>query len=212
LEKWRIVHALVCHTIDPLTRLATAIALWREDRAAPFDEDERLFFEHAMPHLIESYGMNRIVQLERAALSGSAATFASATVDALGELQIASPEFQRLLLAEWADWRGHRLPEPIRHLVDGHDGARFVGARIAMRATRMNDVFLLQAREKEAVDALSERELGIARLCTEGMTYKEIARRLGISPSTVRSHISSIFDKLHLRKQSELAAALRDLD
>ena len=212
VRKWRIVHALACHIVDPLTRLATAVAFWREERARPFSEDERQFFENTMPHLIETYGINRIAHMERAARPRSAAPVASAVVDRFAQLQVAPQEFQRLLLTEWSDWSGAQVPEPIRQLIDGNPVARFVGERIAVRATRMSDVFLVQARRKCPADGLSERELDVARLCAGGMTYKAIAQRLDIAPGTVRNHISSIFAKLGIGKQSELAAALRDFD
>lgn len=39
---------------------------------------------------------------------------------------------------------------------------------------------------------LSAREAEIAGLWVEGASYKEIARTLGISPGTVRTHLNAI--------------------
>ncbi|MCP2072485.1 UNVERIFIED_ORG: DNA-binding CsgD family transcriptional regulator [Pseudomonas lini] len=43
---------------------------------------------------------------------------------------------------------------------------------------------------------LSEREAQILRCISEGGSNKEVARQLGISPSTVRTHVENMFRKL----------------
>ncbi len=52
---------------------------------------------------------------------------------------------------------------------------------------------------------LTARESEIARYVAEGMRNAEIARRLAISESTVKTHLNNIFQKLHLRDRVELA-------
>ena len=47
-----------------------------------------------------------------------------------------------------------------------------------------------------ADERLSEREIEILRLVSEGCANKEIARRLSISEQTVKAHLKSIFGKL----------------
>jgi DNA-binding NarL/FixJ family response regulator len=42
------------------------------------------------------------------------------------------------------------------------------------------------------------------RLIAGGYAYKEIARRLGISPKTVEHHVSSVLRKLQLSSRHEL--------
>jgi len=43
---------------------------------------------------------------------------------------------------------------------------------------------------------LSHREREIALLVTRGLSNKELARELGISPGTIKSHVHSILQKL----------------
>ena len=58
----------------------------------------------------------------------------------------------------------------------------------------------------EDVGSLSQRELDVLRLLAEGMTDREIAERLGISPRTVETHVGSILHKLSVRNRAEAAS------
>jgi len=50
---------------------------------------------------------------------------------------------------------------------------------------------------------LSEREIEILRLIVKGLDYKKIAEQLFISPLTVRTHTSRIYDKLHVNSKAQ---------
>jgi two-component system response regulator DevR len=53
------------------------------------------------------------------------------------------------------------------------------------------------------------REWEIVGLVAQGLTDKEIGRRLYIARSTVKKHVGNIFSKLDVHRRSEVAAALR---
>jgi DNA-binding NarL/FixJ family response regulator len=50
---------------------------------------------------------------------------------------------------------------------------------------------------------LSKRENEILGCLAKGLLYKEIAEQLGISMSTVRTHIHSVYEKLHVQSRTE---------
>jgi DNA-binding NarL/FixJ family response regulator len=50
---------------------------------------------------------------------------------------------------------------------------------------------------------LSSREQEVLQLLVEGMDYKQIAERLFISPATVRTHISKIYQRLHVTSKAQ---------
>ena len=54
--------------------------------------------------------------------------------------------------------------------------------------------------------ALSTRETEILAQLAEGLANKEIASKLSISVSTVRSHLLHIYEKLHVRGRTEATA------
>lgn len=56
-----------------------------------------------------------------------------------------------------------------------------------------------------ALAELTPRELDVARLVAIGATNQEIAQKLFISESTVKTHINSIFNRLNLKNRSQLA-------
>ncbi len=54
------------------------------------------------------------------------------------------------------------------------------------------------------LDGLTDREREVLRLIARGYLYKEIARRLSISPKTVEHHVSAVLRKLQLSNRHEL--------
>ena len=58
--------------------------------------------------------------------------------------------------------------------------------------------------EADKIDTLTNREREVVALIGEGIKNKEIADRLFISETTVRHHLTSIFDKLGVTDRVEL--------
>lgn len=54
-------------------------------------------------------------------------------------------------------------------------------------------------------DSLTHRQKQIARLVAQGISNKEIAAKLRISPATVAAHLRTIFTKLRLKTRTALA-------
>jgi DNA-binding CsgD family transcriptional regulator len=80
---------------------------------------------------------------------------------------------------------------------------RSLGVRVAPRGARA-DVRLAGLHE------LSDREAELAALVEEGLTNREIAARLYLSPKTVETHLRNIFAKLRVSSRREVAQAVRE--
>lgn len=94
------------------------------------------------------------------------------------------------------DARGAELLESIRAAAAG---TVYFSADAAASLAR-------QIRLPAAPEPLTERETEILGLVAEGLANKEIARRLSIAEKTVKTHLTSIFQKLGV--QSRVQAAL----
>jgi DNA-binding CsgD family transcriptional regulator len=58
---------------------------------------------------------------------------------------------------------------------------------------------------------LSDREAEIASLAADGLTNRQIARRLSISEQTAEAHLRHILDKLDLMNRTQLAGWVREM-
>jgi two-component system nitrate/nitrite response regulator NarL len=68
----------------------------------------------------------------------------------------------------------------------------------------------IQLRETVSRPVLSPREQEILRLIADGGSAPEIARRLHLSPSTVKTHLQSLYEKLGVSdRAAAVAAAMR---
>ena len=56
---------------------------------------------------------------------------------------------------------------------------------------------------------LSEQEEKIAQYTGQGLTNKEIGKKLGISQFTVQSHLRNIFEKMGIKRRSQLANIIK---
>jgi DNA-binding NarL/FixJ family response regulator len=55
------------------------------------------------------------------------------------------------------------------------------------------------------LDRLSMREWEVVALVAQGLRNREIAEKISLRETTVKSHLRVIFEKLHVHKRLELA-------
>jgi DNA-binding CsgD family transcriptional regulator len=58
---------------------------------------------------------------------------------------------------------------------------------------------------------ISDRELEVLALLAAGGSNKEIARRLAVSPNTVKTHVTKLFTKLEASRRTEAIQRAREL-
>ena len=95
-----------------------------------------------------------------------------------------------------------------------HDVFQRIGAKPELKKTRGMfrelDTRPPSTSQGKGAEALSQRELEIARLVARRKSNKAIAKALGISPRTVSTHLSNAFQKLEIGSRGELADYARD--
>ncbi len=84
----------------------------------------------------------------------------------------------------------------------------YKGARISVELRQAGDLFFLNARALSPLDRLPPRAREIAKHFARGLSHKEIARLLEISPATVRNHLQEVYRKLGVSDKAELATLL----
>ena len=125
-----------------------------------------------------------------------------------------SEEDQSLFDAVKAGAQGYLLksvePEELFHTLRGVvRGEAFITPSMA---GKILDEFTRQAgKAKERDSVLSPREREVLDLLTRGAVNKEIAAGLQISENTVKNHLKSIMEKLHVENRVQIVAhALRE--
>jgi DNA-binding NarL/FixJ family response regulator len=143
-------------------------------------------------------------------------------VDAIPRLAASTPEARILVLTAYdtdervlgavkAGARGYLLKgasgrEIVQAIRAVHAGESYLASRVAAKV-------LMQVRAPRRSTSLSARERTVLRLVADGLSSKQIARRLSITERTVKFHISSIMNKLGAdnRAQAVAKAAERGL-
>jgi DNA-binding NarL/FixJ family response regulator len=93
------------------------------------------------------------------------------------------------------------------------DAVRKVAAGEAMLSPHILTQLVAEFREKADGPALSAREGEVLQLLGDGLTNTEIANRLFIGESTVRTYLRRLLDKLQLKNRGEaIAYAARRLN
>jgi DNA-binding CsgD family transcriptional regulator len=116
--------------------------------------------------------------------------------------------------------RAGRGRDAIQHMTAAYRLARKLGARpLASRIAgaleemgeRVEEGRHPEATALESRGGLTRRQLEIARLLSSGLTNKEIAHKLYLSPRTVDMHVGNILDRLDCRSRAEAVRKAAEL-
>jgi DNA-binding CsgD family transcriptional regulator len=86
----------------------------------------------------------------------------------------------------------------------------YLGARVFGGAAAGSLPFDGNPKARAAL-GISPRELAVLHELAAGYSNKEIARRLDVSPNTVKTHVARLFEKLEARRRTDAIAKARQL-
>jgi DNA-binding NarL/FixJ family response regulator len=96
-----------------------------------------------------------------------------------------------------------KLLEAIREVAaGGAPMSRQIARRVVQFFQKINEL-PADARNASVVVSLTDREKEVLAALAKGYAYKEIAGQLKISFETVRTHLRTIYDKLHVHSRTE---------
>lgn len=191
-----------------LGRVAIASRVW--NRAGPLTTGE---WEQVR---LAPYWTSRATrQIGRLTAAADIASHAFERLDGSGYLRgLSAPALpiESRILAVCAAWVALRAERPWRHALSREEAwgilaANGAGAKFdaqVLAALHRNDGHSAAHRKASATSSalLTSRELEVLRRISLGDSNKEAAKRLDISPSTVRTHLESVFRKLDCRTRA----------
>ncbi len=114
----------------------------------------------------------------------------------------------------WPEWTGDILPEMLRSVIQSPGQHFLVDRELVVTCEEIPKrqgmgLRKLTLRKMQPADMLTHREWDVAKALVEGESHKQVARRLGISPATVRNQTSAIYQKLEVGNRTLLFNALK---
>ncbi len=91
----------------------------------------------------------------------------------------------------------------IEAIHDTYAGGSPMSPYIARKAVQLFQQFAANKQAPSDTGTLTQREVETLKYLVEGLSYKMIAGRMGISYETVRSHMKHIYEKLHVASMTE---------
>jgi len=201
---------------EPLAGSRVQLLLWRDADRPPFRPADAHWLQCLMPLLVDLWRESRFKPREPSGGAGVRTPRCQAVCDIRGRLQQVDDHFSVLLRLEWPQAPASGLPLALRRWMVvaaaqvEAPGARFHGRQITVDLRAAGDCLQLVARRLAAVDRLSAHQRDIADRYADGQSGPQIARHLGLSPSTVDKHLSVIFRKLAVNSKLQLAQRLRE--
>jgi DNA-binding NarL/FixJ family response regulator len=137
-------------------------------------------------------------------------------IECVAKLKAQLPQLQVLMLTRYeqsdvifdsirAGASGYLLKHiPAEELIHAVEQVHSGGAPMTMQiARKVINHFQQLPKTGSEVGKLTNREQEVLTLLSKGYLYKEIASNLGISINTLRNHLRTIYDKLHVHSRTE---------
>jgi LuxR family maltose regulon positive regulatory protein len=160
---------------------------------------------HRSAEELERWGtMIEILTLESLALQASG-NLDDALLLLARALSLAAPEgYMRIFVNE-----GAPMGDLLRRVEARGVAVDYVGRLLAALAAERRAAQV--PPEAQLVEPLTEREVEVLHYLGTSLSTPEIARELVVAPSTVRSHVKSIYGKLGVHRRMEAVARAREL-
>lgn len=187
---------------DERSGLGSLVTLYRRDAGNAFTEQEKSRQQHVTFHLFNaashSFFLHLMRHTERIIGRGAA------VVDRHGLFHEVQPRFHDLLDEHFPEHRGHRsLPFEMPPT-----GQCVTRGKLSVQCQALGDLFVLMIWKSGPLDRLTAREREIVMAVSQGLSFKQAARKIGVAPSTVANHLYRVYRKLGVTSRTELATVV----
>ena len=196
--------------IDERSGIFTLLTLYRYDRQHCFTAEEKNTQNRLLYHLLCAASHRQFIALNEQPgelLNKQSSNIASAICDGEGIYHCVESNFLDILEQHLTAVSGQKFPLPI-----SAEQTEFSIDNLQFNQTKLGDLYRLSVRIKNQLDKLSSREKQVVAGICQGSTFKQIARELQLSPSTVSNHLYRIYMKLNIHTRSELVVIAKQSD
>ena len=198
--RFRINRLLATAHSDSRSGLLSVLSLYRFSRKAHFTKAERALQRRCTFHLFQAASHAYFLHLMRTFTEERAGGETAAVVDSHGAFYEAQPRFLDLLEKNFPGRAPGGLPfaPPPAGITETHNG-------VCVKSQPLGDLSCILMWPAGPLDRLTVRERDIVYAVTQGMSFKQAARKIGVAPSTVSNHLYRIYRKLGVNSRSQLA-------
>lgn len=114
---------------------------------------------------------------------------------------------------QWLEYRSLALAHPgAIYLTLGGAAMLALGVWVGAQVFRPRVTVAFEPNLKaQASLGITSREFEVLGLLAAGCSNKDIARRLDLSPNTVKTHVARLFEKLEAQRRTEAVLRAREL-
>ncbi|MCJ8269044.1 MAG: helix-turn-helix transcriptional regulator [Psychrosphaera sp.] len=194
-------------TIGHNAEMCHKLRFHRNNYAKAFSDNDIQLLQFLMPNIIGAFRINLLNSFEHHDSGDTDQTVLSAVVDNCGTIVEADDAFEaqmtKLKLMEHhkvkLDLSDHSHSQPRATPINGH----------TIKTTAIDgDMFGIDLIEQSPLSQLSKRKKEISGLVVQGLTDKEIGRKLDISHNTVSNHLKEVYKLLKVTSRPAAIAYL----
>lgn len=182
---------------------SSVMMVGRREHSSRFSDADVELVQAVAPHLAEAAAVNRTVWLPRSAGPDTGA-LPAALLDTGGRFVQTNGAFVLLFWPHAPPATAYLSDDALKALQRRQPWPLPGGKHTLYGEPEDTGGWRLRIRSTSAVDQLSARERQVATLFARGASYKAIAKKLGLAPTTARNHLQNIYGKLGVTQRNEL--------
>ena len=188
--------------MDQRSGIYTLLTLYRSERDHNFSLQEKETHQRIIFHLINAASMASFASLDEAPK-----TFpeSHAVCDQHGVYHAVEGSFLDLIDEAFPEYNRQLLP----FAIPGDDEQKIHGD-LLIKCKTIGELYRITIRPSSPIDHLTHREKEVVDGVTQGLSFKQIAKALGLSPSTISNHLYRVYQKLNVNNRAELADLIRE--